>query len=65
MRRFLVLTCVTVLFGLLVAVAPAVVRPDANRAEATVGCEDTGGGNFTLSLSTAPGKLSSRSASSC
>ena len=46
MRRFLVLTCVTVMLGLLVAVAPAVVRPDANRAEAFVGCEDTGGGNF-------------------
>ena len=38
MRRFLVLSCVTVLFGVLVAVAPAVVRPDANRAEAAVGC---------------------------
>jgi hypothetical protein len=36
MRRFLVLTWVTALLGLLVAVAPAIVRPDANRAEATV-----------------------------
>jgi hypothetical protein len=39
MRRFLVLTCVTAMLGLLVAVAPAVVRPDANRAEANVTCD--------------------------
>jgi hypothetical protein len=39
MRRFLVLTCVTALLGLLLAVAPAIVRPDANRAEAGVGCD--------------------------
>lgn len=45
MRRFLVLTCVTAMLGLLVAVAPAVVRPDANRAEAGVFCDDTGAGN--------------------
>jgi hypothetical protein len=39
MRRLLVLTCVAALLGLLVAVAPAIVRPDANRAEATVYCD--------------------------
>jgi hypothetical protein len=42
MGRLLVLTCVTAMLGLLVAVAPAVVRPDANRAEASVWCEDAG-----------------------
>jgi hypothetical protein len=30
------------MLGLLVAVAPAIVRPDANRAEAAVLCEDAG-----------------------
>jgi hypothetical protein len=39
MRRFLVLTCVTALLGALVAVAPAIVRPVANRAEAVDVCE--------------------------
>jgi hypothetical protein len=42
MRRFLVLTCVTAMLGLLVAVAPAIVRPDANRAEASVWCANGG-----------------------
>jgi hypothetical protein len=42
MRRLLVLTCVTAMLGLLVAVAPAIVRPDANRAEAFTSC-DAGG----------------------
>lgn len=36
MRRLLVLSFVTALLGVLVAVAPAVVRPAANRAEASV-----------------------------
>jgi hypothetical protein len=40
MRRLLVLGCVTALLGVLVAVTPAIVRPDANRAEAFVQCED-------------------------
>jgi hypothetical protein len=48
MRRFLVLICVTAMLGLLVAVAPAVVRPDANRAEALTACEDTGTGHHTV-----------------
>jgi hypothetical protein len=39
MRRLLVLSCVTAMLGMLVAVAPAVVRPDANRAEAYVNCD--------------------------
>jgi hypothetical protein len=42
MRRLLVLSCVTAMLGLLVAVAPAVVRQDANRAEASPSC-DVGG----------------------
>jgi hypothetical protein len=39
MRRLLMLTCVTAMLGVLVAVAPAIVRPDANRAEASVSCD--------------------------
>lgn len=39
MRRLLVLSCVTALLGVVVAVAPAFVRPDANRAEALVACD--------------------------
>jgi hypothetical protein len=42
MRRFLVLTCVAALLGLLMTVAPAIVHPDANRAEAAVRCDPVG-----------------------
>jgi hypothetical protein len=39
MRRLLALGCVTMLLGLLFAVAPAIVRPEANRAEAVLRCD--------------------------
>jgi hypothetical protein len=42
MRRLLVLSCVTAMLGALLAVAPAIVRPDANRAEAGVACDNGG-----------------------
>jgi hypothetical protein len=41
MRRLLALTSVATILALLAVVAPALVRPDANRAEALVTCNGT------------------------